>query len=125
MASIYLYLNAAIYLLFSIWCTFAASSTAHSLGFIGMTNSGRAEYLTVYGGLQFGLALIFGWTAWSGEIRFGLIVAVALYAPLVIWRIAGLALHWPVANATLYVAALEAAMLVAGLLLWLNHAKAR
>lgn len=125
MTSIYLYLNAAIYLLFSIWCSVASSSTAHSLGFVQLTRSGAAEYLTVYGGLQLGLAIIFGWTAWSGELRFGLIVALALYTPIVLWRIVGVSMNWPVANSTLYVAALELAMLVAAMLLWMNGLRTR
>ncbi len=125
MTTIYLYLNAAIYLLFSIWCTVASSSTAQSLGFISLNSSGKAEYLTVYGGLQLGLAIIFGWTAWSGELRFGLIVALALYVPIVLWRIAGVSMNWPVANSTLYVAGLELAMLVAAVLLWLNGFRSR
>ena len=124
MTSIYLYINAAIYLLFSIWCTVAASSTAQSLGFISLNSSGKAEYLTVYGGLQLGLAIIFGWTAWSGELRFGLIVALALYVPIVLWRIAGVSMNWPVANSTLYVAGLELAMLVAAVLLWFKGFRA-
>lgn len=125
MTGIYLYLNAAIYLLFSIWCSVASSSTAQSLGFIQLTRSGAAEYLTVYGGLQLGLAIIFGWTAWSGELRFGLIVALALYTPIVLWRIVGVSMNWPVANSTLYVAALELAMLVAAMLLWMNGLRTR
>ena len=125
MTSIYLYFNAAIYLLFSIWCSVAASSTAQALGFAQLTRSGAAEYLAVYGGLQLGLAIILGWTAWSGELRFGLIVALALYVPIVLWRIAGVSMNWPVANSTLYVAGLELAMLVAAVLLWMNGARSR
>lgn len=120
MTSIYLYLNAAIYLVFSIWCSVASSSTAHSQGFVQLTASGAAEYLTVYGGLQLGLAIVFGWTAWSGELRFGLIVALALYVPIVLWRIAGVSMNWPVSNATFYIAGLELAMLVAAVLLWIS-----
>lgn len=125
MTSIYLYINAAIYLIFSIWCSVASSSTAQSLGFISLNASGRAEYLTVYGGLQLGLGIIFGWAAWSGELRFGLIVALALYVPMVLWRIAGVSLNWPVANSTLYVAGLELAMMLAAVLLWLTGFRSR
>lgn len=125
MTSIYLYLNAAIYLIFSVWCSVATSSTAHSLGFISLNASGRAEYLTVYGGLQLGLGILFGWAAWGGELRFGLIVALALYGPIVLWRIAGVSMNWPVANSTLYVAGLELAMLVAAVLLWLTGFRSR
>ncbi|MFZ2234969.1 MAG: DUF4345 domain-containing protein [Dokdonella sp.] len=125
MTTIYLYLNAAIYVLFSIWCTVAASSTAQAMGFIGLSRAGAAEYLTVYGGLQLGLGIIFGWTAWSGELRFGLIVALALYVPIVLWRIAGVSMNWPVANNSLYIAGLELAMLVAAVLLWLTGFRSR
>lgn len=125
MTTIYLYLNAAIYVLFSIWCTLAASSTAQAMGFIGLSRAGAAEYLTVYGGLQLGLGIIFGWTAWSGELRFGLIVALALYVPIVLWRIAGVSLNWPVPSNTFYIAGLELVMLVAAVLLWLTGFRTR
>ena len=125
MTTIYLYFNAAMYLLFSIWCSVASTSTAQALGFAQLTRSGATEYLTVYGGLQLGLAIIFGWTAWSGELRFGLIVALALYVPMVLWRIAGASMNWPVENSTLYVAGLELAMLVAALLLWISGFRTR
>ena len=125
MTSIYLYLNAAIYILFSVWCTIASSSTAQTLGFIGLSRAGAAEYLTVYGGLQLGLGIIFGWTAWSGELRFGLIVALALYVPIVLWRIAGVSMNWPVASNSLYIAGLELVMLVAAVLLWLTGFRSR
>lgn len=123
MTTAFLYLNAAIYFAFSLWCTLAASTTAQSLGFLSMSPSGKAEYLTVYGGLQMGLAIIFGWTAWSGELRFGLIVAMALYAPLVLWRVGALSVHGPLAPVTLYVAGLELAMLIVAGVLWLNQTR--
>ena len=65
MTSAYLYLNAAIYLLLAVWCTLAPARTAAAVGYASLTRSGQTEYLTIYGGLQLGLAFLFAWFAWT------------------------------------------------------------
>ena len=118
MATAYLYLNAVIYFLFAVWCAFAPARTAAAVGYATLTRSGQTEYLTIYGGLQLGLAFLFAWFAWSQQMRTGLVLAMALYVPIVLYRSVGLMRWWPVETTTLLLAATEWLMLAAALWLW-------
>lgn len=119
MVTVYLALNALLYAVFALWCAFRLESTSQSLGFVALNNSGRSEYLTIYGGLQWGLALIFLFFALKPELhRAGLVVAIALYLPLVIHRTLSLLRFSPVERLTQGVAVLEVALLVAAVALW-------
>jgi hypothetical protein len=116
MQSVYLYLNAALYLLFALWCTIAARSTAQNPGYLELNHSGRSEYLVVYGGLQWGLAAMFLMLASQPEQnRLGIRLSIALYAPIVLYRLFTVVRHRPVAPMTLAVAALEMSLLLGAL----------
>jgi hypothetical protein len=119
MLNIYLYVNAVIYVVFAAWCTVAPMSTARNLGYESLSSSGLSEYVVVYGGLQLGLGLFFAWCVQAGLQRAGLVLALALYVPIVLYRCISVARQWPVASTTLVVGALEFALLLcAGLLYW-------
>ncbi len=119
MTPFYLWFNAAMYAVFALWCALRLDSTAQNLGYTALSNSGRSEYFTVYGGLQWGLALVFAWLAFKPELhRTGLLVALALYAPLVLHRSISLLRFGPVETLTRAVAGLEIAMLVIAAALW-------
>lgn len=121
MIAVYLYGNAALYVVFAAWCTIARRSTSQGLGYEALSNSGHSEYLVVYGGLQLGLALFFGYVAsQSGLHRAGLIFALALYAPIVLYRVVTVFSFWPVRGMTLGVAALEVALLLAAIALYVR-----
>lgn len=120
MTAIYLWVNAAIYGIFAIFCTVRASATSTSIGFVSLNNGGMAEFVTVYGGMELGLGLIFAWLAWRPELhRTGLILALALYAPLVIFRWISVAKYWPVQALTLGTGALETMLLLMAIALWM------
>lgn len=122
MVAVYLYFNAALYVVFAAWCTIAARTTAKNLGFESLSNSGRSEYLVVYGGLQLGLAIAFGYCAMnSGMHRVGVLFALAVYAPLVVYRVCTVIAFRPVGTTTLAVGAFEALMLVVAALLWFTR----
>ncbi len=119
MTVLYLWINALIYVLFGLWCALRLNDTASNLGYTALSDSGRAEYLTVYGGLQWGLGLMFAMFALKPELhRTGLLVAMALYAPIVLHRAIGIMRFGPVETLTKAVAGLEIAMLVAAVALW-------
>lgn len=120
MIAIYLWLNAALYIVFAAWCTLLPQRTAAGVGFTELTRGGASEYLVVYGGLQLGLGLFFAWCARSGLERTGLVFALALYGPIVLWRAVTVARNWPVGTTTLTVAALEVILLASAILLWLR-----
>ncbi len=52
MTVLYLWINALIYVVFGLWCALRLDDTATNLGYTVLSDSGRAEYLTVYSGLQ-------------------------------------------------------------------------
>lgn len=119
MASVYLYTNAALYLIFAVWCTVGMSRTAPTMGFTALSSSGRSEYLAIYGGLQVGLAIAFWLLARNASWHAaGILFAIALYAPIVLFRLISMARFWPVGTVTLCTAALEVVLLLIGL--WLH-----
>ena len=118
MTAIYLWLNAALYLLFAAWCTLSWQGTSRKLGYLSLSRSGQSEYLVIYGGLQLGLALFFAWTAWRPAMReAGLAFALFLYGGIVLYRVITVAMWWPVSGLTRVVAGLEIALLVGAILL--------
>lgn len=117
----FLYFNALLYVAFAAWCTFAPRSTATAMGYSSLTASGQSEFLVVYGGLQLGLGLFFLYCARTGEDRIGLLLALALYGPLVAYRLVTLWRFWPVGGATLWIAGLELVLLLASMGLWLGR----
>lgn len=119
MTALYLYFNAALYAIFGLWCAVGLDRTSANLGYTALNNSGRSEYFTVYGGLQWGLGLIFLYLALKPELhRAGVVIAIALYAPIVLHRVISLLRFSPVERLTMVVAGLEIALLAAALLLW-------
>jgi hypothetical protein len=122
MLKLYLGFNAVIYAALAVWCTLAVNTTSQSQGFLSLNNSGRSEYLTIYGGLQLGLGIFFALCAWNPRwSETGLVMALCLYVPIVLWRMASLATHWPVGNVTLYVAGLELFMLLWAGWIWFSQ----
>jgi len=113
----YLLTNAALYAVFAVWCTIGANRTATSLGYVTRNSGGQGEYLVIYGGLQFGLAAFFWWSTRNAQHLYaGLMLALALYVPIVAYRLATILKYWPVPSLTLGVAALEVALLAWGVL---------
>lgn len=111
---VYLLINAALYGIFALWCTVSAASTAANLGYVGLNNSGRSEYLVIYGGLQIGLAVMFFLVAReSAYQKLGILISIGLYAPIVLYRLFTIWKFAPVSPMTLYVGALEAGLLIA------------
>lgn len=120
MATIYLWINAVLYVLLGLWCTLMPAKTSQAVGFIELSNSGQSEFSVIYGGMQFGFAFLFGWAALSGNNRFGLIFALSIYIPILLFRIVSFARFWPVSTTTLATGALEVVLTVAAILLWFN-----
>ena len=121
MQAAYLYLNASLYLLFAIWCSVAPSRTASGIGYSTLTSGGRCEYLVVYGGLQAGLAIMFWLLARDVALRRpGVLIALALYIPIVIFRLSSMISLWPVGSITVATACLEIALLIGGVIVYVG-----
>jgi hypothetical protein len=121
--SVYLFVNAALYLLFAVWVSLSPWRTAAGVGFESLTASGRSEYLVVYGGMELGFAAFFAIAALCAPYRrAGLLFAVCLYAGIVLYRVPTVLRFWPVSATTLTVAALELVLLVWGVVVLLQNA---
>lgn len=119
MSTVFLWFNAITYAVFALWCTLRLESTANALGYTSLSSSGHSEYATVYGGLQWGLAFIFALLAMRPELhKTGILVAILLYAPIVLHRIVSVLRHAPVEKLTFAVAGLEVVMLIASAAIW-------
>ena len=56
----------ALYAGLAAWCAVAPASTSKTVGFELQGGSGRSEFLTVYCGLELGMALVFLLRVWAG-----------------------------------------------------------
>ncbi len=119
MIAIYLWINAVLYAALAAWCTLMPAQTSKAIGFVELSSSGKSEYAVIYGGMQFGFAFLFAWTALSGNYRFGLVFALSLYAPILLFRIISVSRLWPVSSVTLATGILEIVLLAAAILLWI------
>jgi len=118
--TVYLYLNAALFAVFALWCTFARERTAQSIGYLERSNAGNSEYLTVYGGLQWGMAVMFATlAAHEAPASLSLSIALGLYVPIVAYRWITVVRFAPVGGIVKGVAVMETLLLVAALALWL------
>jgi hypothetical protein len=74
MVAAYLWLNSILYALFALFCSLNINKTSQAVGFESLSNSGRSEYLTVYGGMELGRKILdccfpfsFTWGSWRFE----------------------------------------------------------
>jgi len=118
----YLYLNAALYGVFALWCTFAREQTALSVGYLQRNNAGNCEYLTVYGGLQWGMAVMFATlAAHRAPATLVLSIAIGLYVPIVAYRWITVVRFAPVGTLVKGVAVMETLLLAGALALWFTR----
>ncbi len=115
----YLILNAAIYVIFSLWCTIAPEKTAANIGFAFRSGSGRSEFVTVYGGLELGMAAFFLIAGMRSEFQLaGLLFALCLYAAIVAFRIVTLLTVPGIERITYGTFGLEVVLGLAAAILW-------
>ena len=86
-AKAYVTIVSALYFALAIWCTFSPDVTSTKVGFELKGGSGQSEFMTVYGGLEFGMALLLLLSALREEtVSYGVIGCVVMHASLVIFR---------------------------------------
>lgn len=86
-AKIYLGFVSLIYIALAIWCSVQPNVTSDKVGFELKGGSGQSEFMTVYGGLEFGLALVLLATLIRNEtVRFGVLACVLIHGSLVVFR---------------------------------------
>jgi hypothetical protein len=118
MSLAFLWINAAMYLVLGVLCAVRPQSLAEFVGF-QLAPGGTSEFMTVYGGLEFGLGLFFAWCAWNPDyLRTGVVFSVLLYLPLALVRVTSLALAPPSAH-NLQLAAFEVSLCILAVLCFL------
>jgi hypothetical protein len=89
-AKIYLIAVSLIYIGLAMWCSFQPSITSQKVGFELKEGTGQSEFLTVYGGLEFGLGLVLLAALFNDEtLRFGVLACLLIHCSLVVFRSIG------------------------------------
>lgn len=84
---IYLYLNAVLYLIFGAWCAISPEWTASAVGFTLPGAQGIAEYIAVYGGLEFGVGVFFLLCALRPSLaKSGILFGACFYTGICVFR---------------------------------------
>ena len=107
-ASIFLAFVGFAYIGLGIWCAVAPQKTSKAVGFVLQPGQGQSEFLTVYGGLEVALGLLFLWPLYkSEEVAFPLLACVVVHACLVLFRTIGFFVYTGFETTTYVLAALE------------------
>ena len=119
MAAVYFLVNAVLYLSLAVLCTFRSEQTSRGSGFVVLDNSGRSEYLVIYGGLQLGLGLFYVLLARRSEYAdLGVAFSLLLYLPIVLYRLGTWLVYRPTSAVTRGTAGLEVLLLVWAFIIW-------
>ena len=76
-----------MYLFLGVWCAVSPDKTSGVVGFELVGGSGKSEFLTVYGGLEIGMAMIFLLPILHQRfLEYSLLSCLLLHANLVLFR---------------------------------------
>lgn len=125
LARLYLALTGLLYLALGIWCAIAIDETSRTVGFTLQPGSGESEFLTVYGGLEVALGLIFLRPLLRrDDTEHALWSCVILHTGLVVFRTIGFLRFDQIGGTTWSLATGEWIILLAGLgILWSGAAR--
>ena len=111
-----------MYVGLAVWCTVKPDQTAASIGFAFDKPGAKSEYITVYGGMEMGLAAFFLLTALTPAWReAGLLLGLCLYAGLVLWRAYTFFTISGITGFPRIAFALEGALFLIALFLWIKR----
>lgn len=100
-AKIFLALTGLLYLGLAVWCSVAPAKVSGKVGFELAPGSGQSEFLVVYGGLEFGLALVFLLPLIRPDsLQTSLIACVLIHASLVAFRTVSFFLYSNISSMT-------------------------
>lgn len=126
MVPVYLYFNALLYLLFSIWCLIKPTETATSLGYSFLDSNGKIEYTAVYAGMEFGFAAFFALCGFYSQMRLsGLVFAACIYTGLVFARVFSAIMNENISKTTYIIGGLELFLFIAGITLLIGQTTKR
>ncbi|APZ92270.1 hypothetical protein [Fuerstiella marisgermanici] len=116
---IYLSIVGLLYLGLGIWCSVSPQETSTKVGFQLVGGSGRSEFLTVYGGLEFGIGLLLLLPlVRSTATEPVMIGCILIHGSLVAFRTAGFLMFADIGSMTVKLAVGEWVILLAGLAAW-------
>jgi len=120
LARLFLTAVGALYAYLAWWCSVSPAETSQLVGFQLIGGSGKSEFLTVYGGLEAGLAAIFLMPLLRPALQYSALLNCTLvHLALVAFRTAGFALFADIQTMTVKLAAGEWVILIlSSLLLW-------
>lgn len=122
-SKIFLGVVGGAYAVLALWCAVQPERTAKSIGFTLTPGSGQSEYLTVYGGLELGLAVVFLWPLFrSTDPKEALFACLVIHGCLVAFRTLGFLRYSGIGSTTFVLAGVEWAIFLAALGLWWRKA---
>lgn len=122
----FLALVGTTYIALGIWCAVAPEKTSKTVGFTLTPGSGQSEFLTVYGGLEVALGLLFLWPfIKSDEIAFPLAACLVVHLCLVLFRTIGFFVYSGFASTTYTIAVVEWMIFLVSAVLWLSSLRSR
>lgn len=123
LARIFLAIVGVAYLILAAWCAVAPQQTSRAVGFELSRGAGQSEFLTVYGGLEFGLGIVFLWPlVRSQDTGFALLACLIVHASLVTFRTASFLLYSDIGSSTYVLAAVEWLILLSAAFCYWRHA---
>ena len=118
-ARIFLAVIGILYMILGIWCATMPTHTSQTVGFELKPGSGQSEFLTVYGGLEFGLGLAFLVPLLRTESTTSILLTCLLaHAGIVIFRTIGWFLFTGISSTTVSLAVVEWVIFVASAVLY-------
>ena len=118
LARVYLAVVGLLYIVLALWCSIEPKQTSQQVGFTLNGDSGSSEFITIYGGLEFGMALIFLLPLIRAEAtRFALLNCLVIHGSLVVFRAATLLIYRDVGATTAKLAIGEWVIFLLGLVL--------
>lgn len=85
--ALFCYVVGIMYLFLGLWCAVSPDKTSGVVGFELVGGSGKSEFLTVYGGLEIGMAMIFLLPILHQRfLEYSLLSCLLLHANLVLFR---------------------------------------
>lgn len=110
----------AAYVGLGLWCAFMPARTSKTVGFTLQPGLGQSEFLTVYGGLEVALGILFLVPlVRPSETSFVLLACVIVHGCLVLFRTAGFIAFSELPTTTYYLATVEwVIFLAAAALFW-------
>lgn len=118
-ARIYLAVVGLLYAGLAFYCSLKPGAAAAKVGFERLGDSGKSEFLTVYGGLEFGLALVLlAPVVRPATTAYALFACLAVHGSLVAFRAVSVVLYRDISPFTTRLAVGEWVIFLLSLAVW-------